>query len=46
VADGAASGTIVHVVRNEAKWLPFYFERSEFHERDMRTRIGGCTTTA
>lgn len=35
------SGTIVHVVRNEAKWLPFYFERSEFHERDMRTRVEG-----
>jgi energy-coupling factor transporter ATP-binding protein EcfA2 len=35
------SGTIVHIVRNEAKWLPFYFERSEFHERDMRTRIEG-----
>jgi energy-coupling factor transporter ATP-binding protein EcfA2 len=30
------SGTIVHVVRNEAKWLERYFERSEFHERDMR----------
>jgi energy-coupling factor transporter ATP-binding protein EcfA2 len=37
----SASGTIVHIVRNEAKWLPFYFERSEFHERDMRTRIEG-----
>jgi energy-coupling factor transporter ATP-binding protein EcfA2 len=35
------SGTIVHIVRNEAKWLQFYFERSEFHERDMRTRVEG-----
>jgi hypothetical protein len=35
------SGTIVHVVRNEAKWLERYFARSEFHERDMRTRVEG-----
>ncbi|PUB10428.1 hypothetical protein C8K14_1441, partial [Novosphingobium sp. GV079] len=35
------SGTIVHVVRNEAKWLERYFARSEFHERDMRSRVEG-----
>lgn len=35
------SGTIVHIVRQEARWLKYYFERSAFHERDLRRRAEG-----
>ena len=35
------SGTIIHVVRNEAKFLPFFFERYEHHNREMKKRVPG-----
>jgi hypothetical protein len=35
------SGTIVHVVRNEGKWLPFFFERFTHHDADMPRRVPG-----
>lgn len=35
------SGTIVHVVRQEAKWLPFFFERFAHHDADMPRRQAG-----
>ena len=35
------SGTIVHVVRNEAKWLPFFFERFTHHDAEMGKRVAG-----
>lgn len=37
------SGTIVHVVRNEAKYLPFFFEREDFHLKEMGRRVDGLT---
>lgn len=36
-----ASGTIVHVVRQEEKWLPAFFERVENHERGLPLRAPG-----
>ncbi|MGE4324197.1 MAG: bifunctional DNA primase/helicase [Sphingobium sp.] len=35
------SGTIVHIVRNEAKFLPFFFERFAHHDKDMPRRVPG-----
>ena len=35
------SGTIVHIARNEAKYLPFFFERFLHHDRDMPRRVDG-----
>lgn len=35
------SGTIVHVVRNEAKFLPFFFDRYTHHDREMPKRVPG-----
>ncbi len=35
------SGTIIHVVRNEAEYLPFFFERFTHHDRDMARRVDG-----
>lgn len=35
------SGTIVHVTRREAKYLPFFFERFEHHLADMGRRVDG-----
>jgi hypothetical protein len=35
------SGTIVHVVRNEAKYLPFFFERFDHHVEEMGKRVDG-----
>ncbi len=35
------SGTIVHVCRNEAKFLPFFFERFQHHDNDMKKRVAG-----
>jgi len=35
------SGTIVHVVRNEAKYLPFFFERFNYHDENMPKRVEG-----
>jgi len=39
------SGTIVHVIRNEAKYLPFFFERFKHHDLDMGKRVDGLTNT-
>lgn len=36
-----ASGTIIHIARHEEQWLNFYFERSAFHDRDLRRRCEG-----
>lgn len=35
------SGTIIHVAREEANYLPFFAERYEHHSADMRRRIDG-----
>lgn len=35
------SGTIVHIVRNEAKWLEFFFERFSHHDTEMGKRVAG-----
>lgn len=35
------SGTIIHVVRNEAKWLPFFFDRFTHHDAEMGKRVQG-----
>lgn len=35
------SGTIVHVARNEAKFLPFFFERFAHHDAEMARRVDG-----
>lgn len=35
------SGTIVHVTRNEAKFLPYFFERFTHHDADMGRRVSG-----
>lgn len=37
------SGTIVHVIRNEAKYLPFYFERYDHHDTQMPKRVDGLS---
>ena len=39
------SGTIVHIVRNEAKFLPFFFERFAHHDGDMAKRVQGLVNT-
>ncbi|MBG6118793.1 hypothetical protein IWY39_002597 [Sphingobium sp. JAI105] len=39
------SGTIVHVVRSEAKFLPFFFERFTHHDRDMPKRVPGLVNS-
>ncbi|MFC0683570.1 toprim domain-containing protein [Novosphingobium clariflavum] len=39
------SGTIVHVIRNEAAYLKFYFERFAHHDQDMGKRVEGLTNT-
>ncbi|WP_337846885.1 toprim domain-containing protein [Sphingomonas sp.] len=36
-----ASGTIVHALRKEAAWLEYYFQRSAFHQADLRERVEG-----
>lgn len=35
------SGTIVHITRNEAKYLPFFFDKFEEHNADMGKRVDG-----
>ncbi|MDT8758259.1 toprim domain-containing protein [Sphingomonas psychrotolerans] len=35
------SGTIVHIARNEAKFLPFFFERFTHHDGAMAKRVDG-----
>ncbi|WP_374406564.1 toprim domain-containing protein [Pelagerythrobacter sp.] len=35
------SGTIVHLARNEAKFLPFFFERFKHHDSTMAERVDG-----
>lgn len=35
------SGTIIHVVRNEAKFLPFFFDRFAHHDEAMPKRVDG-----
>lgn len=39
------SGTVVHVVRNEAKFLPFFFDRFAAHDRDMPRRVPGLVNS-
>ncbi|MGE4324128.1 MAG: bifunctional DNA primase/helicase [Sphingobium sp.] len=39
------SGTIVHIVRNEAKFLPFFFERFAHHDKDMPRRVPGLVNS-
>lgn len=39
------SGTIVHVIRSEAKYLPRYFERFAHHDQDMPRRVDGLHNT-
>ena len=39
------SGTIVHVVRNEAKFLPFFFERFAHHDKTMGKRVPGLVNS-
>lgn len=35
------SGTIVHIARNEAKFLPFFFDRFQHHDAGMAKRVNG-----
>lgn len=35
------SGTIVHIVRQEKRWLETFFRQVEFHERNMAARTPG-----
>ncbi|MCP2016864.1 toprim domain-containing protein [Qipengyuania citrea] len=35
------SGTIVHIVRKEADWLKFFFDRFTHHDNDMGKRVEG-----
>src|SRR3546814_15246467 len=35
------SGTIVHIVRNEKRWLETFFKQFDFHERAMADRTSG-----
>ncbi|XAI96232.1 hypothetical protein [Microcystis phage Mae-JY29] len=37
------SGTLVHVVRQEAAWLKHFFERFQYHDRAMGKRVDGLT---
>jgi hypothetical protein len=39
------SGTIVHVARNEAKFLPYFFDRFDHHDDDMPRRVPGLHNT-
>jgi len=39
------SGTIVHIVRNEAKFLNFFFDRYNHHDRAMPARVAGLTNS-
>lgn len=35
------SGTIIHIVRNEKKWLETFFKQFDYHERAMADRTSG-----
>lgn len=35
------SGTLVHIIRQEANYLPFFFDRFEQHNSAMRDRVDG-----
>lgn len=37
------SGTIVHIVRQEADFLPFFFDRFKHHDAQMGKRVEGLT---
>ena len=37
------SGTIVHIAREEASFLPFFFDRFKHHDADMGRRVEGLT---
>lgn len=37
------SGTLVHIVRQEADFLPFFFERFDHHDKTMASRVEGLT---
>lgn len=39
------SGTIVHIVRNEQKFLPFFFERFAYHDANMPKRVSGLVNS-
>lgn len=39
------SGTIIHIVLNEAKFLPFFFERFAHHDREMPRRVDGLVNS-
>lgn len=39
------SGTIVHIVRNEQKFLPFFFERFAYHDANMPKRVNGLVNS-
>ncbi|WP_054438214.1 hypothetical protein [Novosphingobium sp. ST904] len=39
------SGTIVHVIRQEAKYLSYFFERFTHHDQDMPRRVEGLNNT-
>lgn len=35
------SGTIIHIVKQESKFLPYFFERFDHHNKDMKARVDG-----
>lgn len=37
------SGTLVHIIRQEADFLRFFFEQFEHHNKTMRSRVAGLT---
>lgn len=39
------SGTIVHIVRNEARWLEIYLKQYRFHRDNMKGRVDGLHNT-
>ncbi|WP_411341186.1 toprim domain-containing protein [Sphingopyxis sp. J-6] len=39
------SGTIVHIVRNEKRWLETYFKQYRFHRDNMKGRVDGLLNT-
>ena len=39
------SGTIVHVVRKEAEFLKFFFDRFTYHDREMPRRVKGLVNS-
>ncbi|PNU06606.1 hypothetical protein A8V01_02610 [Novosphingobium guangzhouense] len=41
----SVSGTIVHVICNEAKYLKFYFDRFAHHDAEMGKRVEGLSNT-